>query len=203
MEGRADAYAIVAFHLAEELCRLPVPEVYFSVRVARYDELAVGRHVDLARVAGVGVAAEELLIMLAELVVHAVDNDLVVQGLPEKPFLTGVHGHEGDGVHVRLGDVLDGHRDAVLPHEHLLVIRRRDKAAPFIAERDSVDSAEVLVVKLDGLGRVDVPLDGLLVRLASDEDVLLVLIGVELDAVGQLLGRVGAQALPCLRVPEF
>ena len=98
---------------------------------------------------------------------------------------------------------LDGHGDAVLPHEHLLVVGRRDEAARLLAEGDRVDRGEVLVVDLLHLARVGVVLHDVLVGAARQEDVLLRRVGVDLDAEGDLLVREGRDALARLRVPQL
>lgn len=62
---------------------------------------------------------EGLLLELPDLVAAGVDHDLVVHGLAGQRRLRGVHGHGRNAVHVRLGDVLERHRDVELPHQDL------------------------------------------------------------------------------------
>ncbi len=64
-------------------------------------------------------SGESLLLELPDLVAAGVDHDLVVHGLAGQRCLRGVHGHGRDAVHVRLGDVLERHRDVELPHQYL------------------------------------------------------------------------------------
>ena len=61
----------------------------------------------LAGIARAGVALEHLLPVDAEAVQRGVRHDLVVQRLPAQPLAVGVHRHRGDGVHARVGNVLD------------------------------------------------------------------------------------------------
>jgi hypothetical protein len=61
----------------------------------------------------------------------------------------------------------------------------------------------MLIVLLSDIARVGVPLDDLLVVHASQKDVALCWIRVELDAVGQLLVGEGLQTLARFRVPEL
>lgn len=66
----------------------------------------------------------------------------------DEPLLVGVHGDGGDGVQAGVGDVLDLHGDAKLPHADRLVVRRRHEAPPLVHKRHRVDGRQVIVVLL-------------------------------------------------------
>ena len=106
-------------------------------------------------------------------------------------------------MHVGLCDKLDDDRDTPLPDPHGLVVRGGHEAPVIVNEGDRVHRAEVLIVLLCDLPSVYVPLDDFLVRAASQEVVLEVLVRVELDAVGDLLVREARDALPGLCVPQL
>lgn len=48
-------------------------------------------------------------------------------------------------VHVRLGDVLDRHRNVVVPCPERLVVRRGHEAPALVDEGDGVDGREMVV----------------------------------------------------------
>ena len=102
-------HLVVRLHLLHDLASLPVPEPQAPLRITGHQEPArrkkkrtqalslpakghdkalpaVWRKVGLARVASHRVPLEDLLIILAELVKRAVNQDLVVQGLTRDPF---------------------------------------------------------------------------------------------------------------------
>ena len=56
-----------------------------------------------------------------------VRGDLVIEVGAEQPLLVGRLRHRGHRVERRVGDVLDRHRDAEFPDEHLLVVRGGDE----------------------------------------------------------------------------
>lgn len=99
---------------------------------------------------------ELLLAVHLEVALAVVDDDLVVHGLPREVLAVRVHGRVGDRLHVRLADVLGHDGDAELPQVDLLVVCRRDEAAPALDEGDGVDRAEVLLVLLSDLACVNV-----------------------------------------------
>jgi hypothetical protein len=103
-------------------------------------------------------------------------------------------------VHVGLGDVLDDHRDVIVPPSDGLVIGCRDEPPVVVHKGDGVYRAQVLIIRLHNLMRTSVVLtrsatgsrdtithlDDLLILHTRQPDVLLVRIGVELDHVGDL-----------------
>jgi hypothetical protein len=122
-------------------------------------------------------------------------------------------------VHCWLCDVLDDDWNIEIPSSNALVIRSRHKAvevlagrfestrrnAPFalINKSNGVDRSEMLIVFLSDIARVGIPLNDLLVVHASQKDVALGWIRVELDAIGQLLIRESLQTLARFRVPKL
>ena len=82
----ADQDLVVRLHLLHYLARLPVPEPQVPFRVARHQVPAVWRKAWLTRIAGHHVSLEDLFVVLAESILRAVDQDLVVQGLAGQPF---------------------------------------------------------------------------------------------------------------------
>lgn len=128
--------------------------------------------------------------------------------------------NSGHRVHRRLGDNLDGDGDVNVPQTHRLVVRRSEEAAVLVDKGDGVDLSscakfssalarpkgrggretdrtQVLIVLLHNLARTHVVLDNLLVRHSREEDVLVV--GVELDTVGDFAVREGLLAGACGR----
>ena len=65
----------------ENARRLPVPDDDTAVGIARYHVAHVGREVEAARVACDEMAAEDLLVLPAEVCVWFHDLDLIVHGL--------------------------------------------------------------------------------------------------------------------------
>ncbi len=124
-------------------------------------------------------------------------------------------------MHVRLCDVLDHHRDVPVPGTYGLVVRSRHEASVFVYECNRVDRSQVLVIFLGYLSTVNVILvmasmrprslhvyevpylNNLLVGHACKEDVLLVFIWVELDAIWDFAIPESSNAFSCLRIPEF
>ena len=132
---------------------------------------------------------ELLPLVRPELVPAREDADLVVQALAGQPLVVGRLGHGRHGVHGGVGDVLHVHGDVPLPHAQALVVGGGDEASVLVAEGDGVDGAQVPVVLLDDVVGARVPAHDLLVRGARQEEVLLVILGVELDAERDLFGE--------------
>eukprot|EP00951_Prasinocladus_malaysianus_P006548 scaffold46638_cov31-Prasinocladus_malaysianus.AAC.1 len=87
---------------------------------------------DLYGVSGARVSLEGLLAVLAEPLLGGVGHYLVVQALPDHPVLVGREGHRRDRVHAGVRDVLDDHRDAILPDTDRLVVAGAHKALAFV-----------------------------------------------------------------------
>mmetsp|Transcript_1482 Transcript_1482/g.4191 ORF Transcript_1482/g.4191 Transcript_1482/m.4191 type:complete len:353 (+) Transcript_1482:403-1461(+) len=187
--------------LTVHLARLPVPNPQLAVSVATHDIVAIGRDARLARVSRDHVSLESLLSIELEAVTRRVRGDLVVEVRAQKPLVVWRLGHSGHRVHRRIRYVLDRHRDAILPHKHLLVIRRRDEAPILLAEGERVHGTKVLIVHLLDLTRTHIILDDLLVRAAREQCVLLV--GMQLRAEGQLAVGKRGDALAGLCVPQL
>lgn len=94
--------------------------------------------------------------------------------------------------------VHDGNTE--LPHEEFLVVAGGDEFAG-LDEGYGVDCAEMLVVLEDALAGGHVELGDLLVGGAHEEEVLLVVLGVEFYAEGVLLELEGADYFAVLGVP--
>ena len=77
-------------------------------------------------------------------------------------------------VHVLLLEVFDGHRDVVLPHQDLLVVRCAHELAAVVEEGDGVAGLQVVVVLLTHRARAAVPLVNLVVGGCAQEDVVVV-----------------------------
>mmetsp|Transcript_17762 Transcript_17762/g.26803 ORF Transcript_17762/g.26803 Transcript_17762/m.26803 type:complete len:318 (+) Transcript_17762:551-1504(+) len=103
-------------------------------------------------------------------------------------------------MHVRLRDVGDGHRDVVLPHQNLLVIGGGHNPAVLLHEGDGVHRAQVVVVQLHNLPRAHVPLDNLVIRAASKEDIFI--LWIESGAIGHFSVGEGRHRLAGLGVPD-
>ena len=54
-------------------------------------------------------------------------------------------------MHVRLGNVLDDHRNVVVPSSERLIVGGGDEAAIIVYKGNGVDRAEMLIVGLDDL----------------------------------------------------
>lgn len=104
------------------LTRLPVPEAHEPLRITARQELTVGTDTDVDGRAGVVVAPVRLLAVLPELVVGAVDDNLIVRRLEGDVFSARVRRRARHRVHVGLGDVLDGDGDVVIPGAEGLVV---------------------------------------------------------------------------------
>ena len=179
--------ALIRLDLMPHLTRLPIPKADIAARIARDDELAVGRDVHVDGVPGVVLPAETLLAVLAEAVGGGVDDDLVVPALEGDGFAVGVRGRAHHGVHVGFRDVFDGHGDVVFPCAQGFVVRGGDEAAVVVAEGDGVDRLEVVVVFLGHFAGTGVELDDLLVR-GTDEERVGVCGRVEAEDVGDGFG---------------
>lgn len=126
-------------------------------------------------------------------------------------------------MHMGLGDVLDHDRDIEVPGSYRFIIRGRDKPSVFVNEGNRVHRPQVLIVLLCDFTRVHIILQrslisqsrkpttddcgahlyNLLVGHASQENMLLVLVGMEAHNVRNLAIAKAFQALTCLRVPEL
>mmetsp|Transcript_25471 Transcript_25471/g.73515 ORF Transcript_25471/g.73515 Transcript_25471/m.73515 type:complete len:617 (+) Transcript_25471:101-1951(+) len=201
MPHAADAHAVVGLHDAVVLHLLPVPEPDLAVDVAGHDPAAVRREAGRDGVACVEVTPELFLAHELEATKGLIADDLVVHGLAYEVLLLRVDDYARHGVHRGLCDVLDHHRDAKLPEEDLLVVRRRQQPLPFLAEGDTVHSAQVLVVLLNYRCRVRVPLHRFLVRAPCNDDVLHREVRVHGDTEGRLLVGEGRDDLARLGVP--
>ena len=51
-------------------------------------------------------------------------------------------------MHLRLCNVLNGHRNVELPHQNLLIVRSGRELSAIVEEGDGVDGTEVVVVLL-------------------------------------------------------
>mmetsp|Transcript_15944 Transcript_15944/g.32242 ORF Transcript_15944/g.32242 Transcript_15944/m.32242 type:complete len:285 (+) Transcript_15944:193-1047(+) len=200
---RGDEHLVMALDLSEDLGRLPVPKPKSAVSVARHDVVTTRRHARLARVPSDDVAFETLLPVELESVLRRVHRDLVVEILTKQPLVVGRLCHRRHRVESGVGDVLDGHRDAILPDEHLLIVGSGDESLGLLAERDGVDGGEVLVIHLLHLAGVGVILHDVLVRAPRQEHVLLRRVGVHLDTEWDLLVGEGRDTLAGLGVPQF
>mmetsp|Transcript_651 Transcript_651/g.2584 ORF Transcript_651/g.2584 Transcript_651/m.2584 type:complete len:499 (+) Transcript_651:196-1692(+) len=202
---------VVAVPLAQHARRLEVPDEGAALAVARGEVAAVGREGEAARVARGEVAFELLLAELLGLVARLERDDLVVERLAAEELRRRVQRDDGNRVHLRFRDVLCRDGDVVFPHEHLLVVARRDEAAVVVDEGHRVDGLEVVVVLLhDASGRVgrgvvgrdaEVPLIDPVIRGAREENV--VVARIEVDAVAHLaVRRERVRALSRLGVPN-
>lgn len=185
------------------LARLPIPKAHIPAAVPAHDELPIGTHAHIDRVPRIVMAAEALLPILPEAIRGRVHDDLVVARLERDVFPRRVRGGAHEGVHVGLGDELDGDGDVVLPGAEGLVVGGGDEAAVVVDEGDGVDGAEVVVVFLRHFAGAGVELDDLLVGHAGEEFVGGGLGWVEADDVGDFAGAEAGYAFPVFGVPEF
>ena len=159
-----DVYAdiLVGLEGVQQLGRLPVPDEDLPVRVPGDQVGHVGREVGRAGVPGHHVAREDLLGVHLEAVHADKGLDLVVHGLAGEPLAVGGGRDGGHGVHRRVRDVLDVHRDVPLPDSQTLVVRGAHEAPVVVHEGDAVDGAQVAVVLLDDVPTPSVPAEDLL-----------------------------------------
>ena len=131
---------IVAAEPPQLLGGLPVPhkEPPFAVPGCHVPPIGGKRH--LARKTRGRVALEHFLAQAAKPVAGPVDMDLVVHGVGSPVLLGRVQPGRGHGVHGGVGNVLHGHRQAVLPDQDFLVVGSRHEPFPVVREQHlSVD----------------------------------------------------------------
>lgn len=182
---------------------LPIPEADIAATITGRDELSVRGDLDINGVAGVIVATETLLPVLAELVCGAVHDDLVIAGLEGDVFAIGVGGGAGEGEHVWFGDEFDGDGDTVFPGAEGFVVRGGDEAAVVVDEGDGVDGCQVVVVFLDQFAGAGVKLHDLLVGHTGQEFVGVFGAWVEADDVGGFACAEAAETFAVFGVPEL
>lgn len=190
-----DRNLIMALHLFQHLARLPVPKVHRPLAVAARHKPPIGRAPDLRRIPGHIMTLKVLCLVHLEPIMRRIDHNLVIEALAEPPLAARVQRGGRHAVHRRVGHVLDDDGDAPVPHANGLVVARADKAAVVVDEADRVDSAKVRVIVLDDLVRASVKLEDFFGVEAGEEAVLLVIVGVELDAVGDALCAIVGNAL--------
>lgn len=119
--------------------RLPIPKAHEATRIAAGHEAPVGTDADIRLVPRGVVTPETLLAVLPKPIRGRVHDDLIVAALEQHRFARWVRARRRQGVHVRLGDEFDRHRDVEFPGAQRLVVRGRDEAAVLIDECDGVD----------------------------------------------------------------
>lgn len=70
-------------------------------------------------------------------------------------------------MHVRIGNVLDDHRDAKFPGSKGLIITSGDESSVPIHKGDRVDGSKMLIILLGYLALIHVPLDDPSIRTSS------------------------------------
>jgi len=148
-------------------------------------------------------AAESLLVVQAELLAHGVNEDLIIHRLSSEVLAAWMQGGGRHGVHRGFADRLYRNWYTELPNTKTLIITCCYESSVFVAEGHSVYSSQMLIVFLRHLARVYVPLYDLLVGAAREEDILLIVVRVELHAVGDSAVAEGAETLSCLCIPEI
>ena len=146
-------------------------------------------------------AIEHLLPVQLEITLGIIDNDLVVHTLTCKVFSVRMHGRCGNCVHVGLRNVLGDNRDAKLPYIDFLVISRAHKPPPMLDKSQRIYRSEMLLVLLNNVFRVGVKLQDFLVGAPSQENVLLILCGMEFDTEGCFPIGKTADNFTCFGVP--
>lgn len=211
MPGEARAGSLVRRHLLQHLAGAPAPEPQVALRVAAAHELAVGGNDGLQGEAADLVSVESLSRMVHDGVHALVHRDLVVERLAENVVAGGVQRHGRHRGHVGFLDVPRGRVVAVVPAEHLAVVRRADELPAVLVEADRVHRRLVVVVRHRALrvtsprrahfARSDVELVDARVLRGRQEGVR---IGGRPHALeGDRSLGVVPDALPALRVPEL
>lgn len=133
---------------------------------------------------------------------------------------TGVQSDRRHGVHVRLGDVLDNHRNVIVPASDGFIIRSGDKSSVLIHERDGVYRAKMLIVSLHNLTlsqvilkkllggdlplqQTDTYLDNFLILHTGQENILLISIRIKFDDIRDLAIRERLDTLARLCIPQL
>lgn len=135
-----------------------------------------------------------------------------------------MNGHSGHRVHVWLGDVFNRDRDVEIPCANRLIIRSGYEPPILVHECDSVHRPQVLIILLRDLACPYVVLESetainhtyregnvgetphlhnLLVRHPRQENILLVVVGMEPNHIRNLSVAKAAEALSGLCIPEF
>lgn len=181
----------------------PIPEADIAATITGSNELSIWGDLDINGVAGIVVATETLLPVLAEFVRGAVHDDLVIAGLEGDVFAVGVGGGAGEGEHVWFGDEFDGYGDAVFPGAEGFVVGGGDEAAVVVDKGDGVDGCQVVVVFLDQFAGAGVELHDLLVGHTGQELVRVFGAGVEADDMGGLACAETSETFAVFGVPEL
>ena len=203
--------SLVRRHLLQHFARSPAPEPQISFCIATPYKLSVRRNSRLQSKSAHFVAVESLSGMVNDGVHTLVDRDLVVERLAENVVARRVECHGGHGGHVGFLDVSRWRVVAVVPAQHLAVIRRADELPTVLVEAHRVHCRFVVVVRHRALyikashnahlARADIELMDTRVLGGSQE-------GIRIGRSPHALERnrslgVVANALAALRVPQL
>ena len=147
MPRQACAGSLVRRHLLQHFAGSPAPEPQISLCIAAPYKLAVRRHGGLQSEPAHFVAVESLSRMVNDGVHTLVHGDLVVERLAENVVARRVERHRGHGGHVGFLDVSRRRVVAVVPAQHLAVIRRADELPSVLVEAHRVHGRFVVVVR--------------------------------------------------------
>lgn len=146
-------------------------------------------------------AREGLLPVKLEVALTVVYDYLVVHGLTCKVLTIRVHCCGRNCMHIWLRDVLRDNWDAKLPDVHFFVVGGAYEAPAVLYKGQCVNRTKVLFVLLNDVFRIRVKLQDLFVRTPCQEDMLLVICRVELDAERCLTVREASDDLARFCVP--